>query len=358
MNVQAYILNISGIQTIEELREMVNNGYAHTVEHSILMGQNEVSHWTAPKWIMTGDIVFFYHAITANQHTKRLRKQIKNGDFEDSKKLLEYLDYCDSLYEKYGGKIYAAGIVSDSAYYSDSGWEHPHFKTRIFAPIENIVNFDYPLSSKQFNDFLPIARQSGVTPVFGNDFMKLKSLILRYNTVPYLEKCKSVSIPLKDIKKGTWIYSANENRRKYLYEAQFRKYYVDYMLMCLADDNKYMSEVSCIKNSKISGRADNCIKFNEKYLFVEVKLNALAEDDVIGQIEQYSRVDSFKIQNKEIPKDCIHQNNVLIIDINRIYMYDTAQDDTITEVAELDRVKSMMDIRKIKDTMRILINDI
>lgn len=180
MNVQAYILNISAIQSIEELRKMVNGGYAHTVEMPLMLGKQEIQEFTAPKWIMRGDIVFFYHAAMASTHNKRLQREVGNGNFEDSDKLNEYLDYCDKLYDKYGGRIYAVGVIADNpSYYSDSGWEHPHFKTRIFAPIENVVELDYPVSAKQFKDFLPIARQQGVTPVFGNVFMKLKSLICR-----------------------------------------------------------------------------------------------------------------------------------------------------------------------------------
>lgn len=134
MNVQAYILNISAIQTIEELKEMVDNGYIHTVESTFTKDTEKDWWWTAPKWIMRGDIVFFYHAISANSHNKRLRKEVTNGNFENKDKLLEYLDYCDDLYNKYGGKIYAVGRISDNpAYFSDSGWEHPHFKTRDFC---------------------------------------------------------------------------------------------------------------------------------------------------------------------------------------------------------------------------------
>ena len=224
MNVQAYILNISAIQDIEELREMSENGYAHTVEMPLMLGNQEIHEFTAPKWIMRGDIVFFYHTATANTHNKRLRREVRNENFEDAESLNEYLDYCDNLYNKYGGKIYAVGVIADTpSYYEDSGWEHPHFKTRIFAPITNVVELDYPISSKQFKEFLPIARQQGIAPVFGNAFIELKSLICRYNSVSYLGKCTTVSFPLKDVQKGTWIRFANENGRKYLNEAQFRK---------------------------------------------------------------------------------------------------------------------------------------
>lgn len=349
MNVQAYILNISAIQSIEELREMLNGGYAHTVEMPLMLEKQEIQEFTAPKWIMRGDVVFFYHASTASTHNKRLRKEVRNGNFEDSDKLNEYLDYCDKLYDKYGGRIYAVGVIADNpSYYPDSGWEHPHFKTRIFAPITNVIELDYPVSSKQFKEFLPIARQQGVTPAFGNAFMKLKSLICRYNSVPYLEKCTTVSFPLKDVQKGTWIRFANENGRRYLNEAQFRKYYVDFLLMSISDDGKIYSEVECIKDGKSVGRVDNVILIDGAYMPVEVKLSTyFNESALIEQLERYVDSDNFS----DIGNDSEYtwENLVMVIDILNIYMYDSDTKNTLAVVMPLDDIKSMADVRILRN---------
>lgn len=358
MNVQAYILNISAIQSIEELRERAENDYLHDIDAALNYGKKEVSYWTAPAWIISGDIIFFYHAATANTHNKRLRKEIRNWDFEDADRLNEYLDYCDELYDKYGGKIFAVGKIGCSPGYSEADFEHSHFKSRIFAPVVDIVPLQFPVSRKQFEDFIPITRQQSVTFVLGNDFMKLKSIILRYSEVPYLKQCTSVSVPLRDITNGNWLKSANENSRRYLYEAQFRKYYVDYMIMCLADDSKIYSEVSCVKDDRISGRSDNCILFCGKYLFVEIKRNMFTEEDVISQIQQYCIVDSAKLSHKTIKSIDIHQNHVLIIDEQRVCLYDSKKEDELTQISELDNIKSMSDVRKIKNDIKGYVNDI
>lgn len=349
MNVQAYILNISAIQSIEELREMMSNSYPHTVEMPLLGSYNEVGWYTAPAWIMDGDIVFFYHAVTANEHNKRLRRKIKHSGFDDSEELNKYLDYCDDLYKKYGGRIYAVGKVVGNAFYSESEWEHSHFKSRIFAPISNVEKLDFLVHADMFKEFIPITRHSGVTPVLGNDFVKLKSVILRYNELSYIKECASVSIPLREVKKGNWLQSANANGRRYLYEAQFRKYYVDYFLICLSDDGKYHSEISCVKDKKISGRADDCIKFNGKYLFAEVKLHMFSKYDLIEQAQKYCNTDSCHLGKDVISTECIYQNQVLLIDAERICIYDAKFKDCVSEVAELDSIKSMYDIRKIKN---------
>jgi len=351
MNVQAYILNISAMQSIDELREMVNGGYAHTVEMPLMLGIQEMQDFTAPKWIMRGDIVFFYHAATANTHNKRLRREVRNGNFEDTDKLNEYIDYCDKLYDKYGGRIYAVGVIADNpSYYSDSGWEHPHFKSRIFAPIENVVKLDYPISSKQFKEFLPIARQQGITPVFGNAFMKLKSLICRYNSVPYLEKCTTVSFPLKDVQKGTWIRFANENGRKYLNEAQFRKYYVDFLLMSISDNGKIYSEVECVKEVKSVGRVDNVILLDGAYMPVEVKLSATFDgNSLMEQLGRYANSDDF--EGVEDSSEYTWGSLVMVVDIFNVYMYDDDVKNTLNILISLDEIKSMTDVRKLRNML-------
>lgn len=353
MNVQAYILNISAIKSIEELREMVDGEYVHTVEMPLLIGKQEINEFTAPKWIMRGDIVFFYHAATANSYNRQLRKEIQNGNFEDSEKLLEYLDYCDDLYKKYGGKIYAFGSISDTPFYSESGWEHPHFKTRIFAPVENVVKLDCPLSAKKFKDFLPIARQKAVTPVFGNSFMKLKSLILQNNDSDYLKKCETVAFPLKDVKKGTWIEFANQNGKKYLCEEQFRKYYVDFLLMSISDDGKIYSEVECIKDEKSVGRVDNVILINGVYMPVEVKLSArFDEAGLMEQLERYVSADYFDI---DVDSDLfqISQGYVIFIDIFNICIYDNEIKNTLSIIMSLDNIRCMYDVRKLKNMFKM-----
>lgn len=360
MNAQAYILNISGIKTLEELMEMESGQYMHTVEVAIHGGK--VSSYTAPKWIIKNDIVFFYHAKTANQHNKRLRNYIKRnaesfmGGCE--KYLLDYLDYADELYNRYGGKIYAVGRVCDNVEYSKTEYEHPHFKSRMFAPITDIVELNYPVSMDSFSEFLPITTQRAVTPVLGNDFTKLKSLILRYNEVPYLGECTSFSVPLKDIKIGNWLQSANESGRRYLLEWQFRKYYVDYFLNAISDDNKIYTECSCYKENGFSGIADNCILFNGKYLLVEVKRNTNVEKDLFSQLKKYCNVIGINLNKKQhAVHDNIFQETVLVIDTKEVFLYNHIRN-KLKSMALLDNIKCMADIRKLKDEIGCEINDI
>lgn len=353
MNVQAYILNISGVKSFDEFMEIAGNSYMHTAD--AVVNHKETAFYTAPRWIMDNDIVFFYHAKTAKTDNNKLRKYIKNNldMFEDGieKDLFEYLDYFDDLYNKYGGKIYAVGRICGDAIHDNPDYEFPHFKSKIFAPIINIEKLDYPLSADKFEEFLPIAKQSGITPVLGNDFVKLKSLILRYNENPYLEKCTSISTPLREVRKGNWIQAANENKRRYFLEWQFRKYYVDFLLMSISDNGKIYTECSCYKNSSLSGIVDNCILINGVYLFVEVKLNINTEKDLIGQVEKYCNVAKAELDKKtSVNESDIFQKSVLVVDTNKIFMYNS--DSRKFDLIEiLDNIKCMADVRKLKNRL-------
>lgn len=77
MNVQAFIDNISFPKNLEELEDFVDE---FDVEQVLRVDETE---WTAPKWAVEGDIVFFFHAKTAIQWITKLETRIKeerNGE--------------------------------------------------------------------------------------------------------------------------------------------------------------------------------------------------------------------------------------------------------------------------------------
>lgn len=347
MNVQSYILNISAILSIEELKEMVNGSYAHSVEIPLLVGKHEIQEFIAPKWITQGDIVFFYHAAKSSIHNKRLHKEISNGNFDDAVKMSNYLNYCDKLYDKYGGKIYAIGVVSDTAFNSYSEWEHPNYRTRIFAPIKGIEELDYPISLKEFEEFIPILNQKIITPVFGEAFTRLKSLVCKYNKIEYLERSTSVSCLLKDIGKGTWIKFANEKGRKYINKTQFRKYYVNFLLASLADDGKIYSDINCIKSGKVDGTVSNVILFGGAYIAVEIEMDSrIEETKLIGRLKRFFEIDEF--ENITDDPELIWNDFLILIDKDSFYIYEKDDETTLFEVLPLDDIRSMADVRKLK----------
>lgn len=71
MNVQAFIDNISFPTTLVELEEFIDE---FNVEQILTVDETE---WTAPKWAVEGDIVFFFHAKTAIQRITKLETEMK-----------------------------------------------------------------------------------------------------------------------------------------------------------------------------------------------------------------------------------------------------------------------------------------
>lgn len=350
MNIQAYILNISGVKTFDEFMEIVGNGYMHTVE-AVLSNPTD-PYFTAPKWIMDGDIVFFCHAKQAKSDNNALRKFIKNNldMFEDDidKDCIEYLDYFDDLYKKYGGKIYAVGRICGNPIHSNATYEFPHFRNKIFAPIKDVIELQCPIKCDSFSDFLQISRHSGITPVLGNDFTQLKNMILKRNDVPILADCFPTSTPIKEISSKNWLKTAQDFGRRYVLEYQFRKYYVDYFLFYFRDGGKVYSECTCYKGGRVSGIADNFILFNGKYVAVEVKLNINAEKDLIGQVKKYCNPDTVSL-SKEKPcvADEILHDIVFVIDTYYFYLYDDKKE-SIEPIESLDNIKCMTNLRQLK----------
>ena len=111
MNVQAFLNNISFPKTLDELEYFAER---FNVEEILNVKETE---WTAPKWAVKGDIVFFFHAKTAIQKITMLETKLKQEKGErleeNTRTLWTALQRARKLYKVYGGKIFAIGQISD-----------------------------------------------------------------------------------------------------------------------------------------------------------------------------------------------------------------------------------------------------
>lgn len=348
--VQSYIANVSFPTSLEEMEELVNGEYYMDMEALLLFDNAK---FTAPKWAAKGDIVFFYHAksaITKIRHLKTLLKNERDKYKQVYDEITEYLETAEMIYKKYGGTIFAVGTVcKDLEIVKDDPREHLHWKGNIYAPINNITNLDFPVDKAKFEEYVKLSMQRTITPVPGTAFKGLRKLVLRYNDVPFIEDCEASPIPLKDINDKNWMEIAKEYKRRFFLEIQFRKFYVDYLLKSLSDTKKIYSECSCWKNDAHTGFADNFITMNKKYLAVEVKLNIDTERDIQNQLEKYSFCNMVKLDKKTtIYKKGIHQSYVLVIDMNKICIYNSTSK-TMQKFADLDSLKCMYDVKKLRN---------
>lgn len=347
---QVFIANNAFLNSLEELQFYIREVGNYNIEDLMLSTESE---WTVPQWTKPGDIVFFMYAKTAISATTALRTALQNNKDnyrEDYDVMMSWINRALHLYKLYGGKIFAVGRIASYPKPEPGSSDPYHWKSRVYAKIDKIHVFKEPLHISEFNGFITISRQSSITPVYGEDYRKLKVLLEEKNDLPlYVKQTEAVPLSLSKINKENWLEVNNRYARSYRLESQFRSFYVDFFLKELADHGPVYEECRCIKPSHPDTFVDNVILFNGKYLPVEVKLSVPAQKSITTQAAQYS-YDSYIYINKRgkrIVPCQVYENRVLIIDTMHVYYYD-ADLDSIWKIYDLNQVKSIGDIKALK----------
>ena len=357
--VQAFINNISFPTNLDGLEQ-----FAELFDIERILGldyfaaDKRYAEFTAPKWRKKGDIVFFMHSKTANARISALKTELisKRRDLENEYfwSLMNSLFRAKQLHKSYGGKIFAVGRVSGKLIYDNESNNNNfnHWKGRIYAPIDSIFLLQNPIDISDSNSFIKVSRQSGITPVIGEEFDRLKDIILKKNHIVehYFENSKADPVPLKDIDDSNWIDIGYKYRRSFFLEEQFREYYVNWLLKCLGDKKTVYRECSCFKGDKPITFVDNIIVFNSKYLPVEVKLSVSAEKDILSQLRQYCNLNKVKLDKKTEVTSNIYDKNVLVIDTEKVYLYNNTTN-KLCEVINLNKIKKEDDIKQLKQLL-------
>lgn len=358
--VQSFINNISFPKTLDELYFFATEHGSFNVE-DVLCEDETV--WTSPKWEKIGDIVFFMHSKTAKSTITSLRTQLNFERDNISKRkyntLMDWINRGLDLYSQYGGKIFAIGKVIGAPEYiadSDDDYEDSsfyHWGSRIYSEIEVFV-LETPIDISEFNDFIFVSRQSGITPVFGKEFIKLRDLIASKNEIPeYFLRSVATPLPLTKINSDNWLEITDEYRRSFMLESQFRSYYVDYLLSAISDRKAIYKECRCVKKNTPNTFADNVIYINGKYVPVEVKLSIKTEQNIKGQIKNYCNTDEIYIdskRNKKITPNQIYNKNVIVIDTEDLYVFN-ADKYELRHIISLNKLITTSDLQKLKNTI-------
>ena len=358
--VQSYISNISFAKSIDEIISRYENYSEYTTLDPIF--NEDCVEWTAPKWAKNDDIVFFMFSKTSIDTIHHLNKFFESNINEYSsdvqKTIKTSLAHGEELYESYGGCIFAVGRINGTLLNDDFAVENNfHWQGRIYAPIGEIIILEKPIHISEFNSFILISRQSSITPLFGDNFEQLKNLILKNNKIGYLINAHSSPVPLAKINSDNWFSVANQYRRSFFLEYQFRVFFVDYLLPLLSDDKRFYEECSCVKDNQPVTFVDNVILFNSKYLPVEIKLNINAEKDLQKQCRQYCSLKKLflkKNNEKQVDKNEIYANNVLIIDTNGIYIFSESIN-KINKILDFDNLESVDAIGDLKDEILLFL---
>ena len=345
--VNAHISNISFPTSIEELEVFVYEHGLYNLEDILLAADNC---WTVPATSKIGDIVLFYHAKTAISRITALITTVRSLTDEtshDKALLVEWLERARKLFKIYGGKIFAVARVTGSPeYWDDEEDGSYHWRGRIYADVGDIVVLETPIDISEFNEFIKISRQSGITPLPAKEFRQLRELMKRKNAnLPtYFLRCEIGDYRLAQINKDNFLEVTQMYRRRFLQEIDFRSYYVDYLLSALVG-RKYYRECTCYTQGKPNYFVDNVFKYNGRYYLLEVKLNIRLERDLTGQLKQYTDADYLYLNKQETRKiEDFERNFMYVIDTYGLYRYDRQQD-MLAMLIDLDDVKTIEDIK-------------
>lgn len=258
------------------------------------------------------------------------------------------------IYDIYGGKIFAIGKISGEPTYEETDNENLHWKSKIYASIDDIFLLDNPIDISEFNAEIMVSRQISITPVFGEKFELIKNLILKNNNIveKYFIDSVSEPMPLYRLNDKNWLKIVNCHRRGFFLEAQFRTFYVDRFLRIFGDTKAFYKECGCRKENKSKTFVDNAIKLNGKYLPVEIKLSVSAEKNISSQLASYCNLKQLYLTADNMVTENIYKDNVLVIDTDKIYIY-YGKKNMLREVIELDNIEFNNDIIALR---KVIIN--
>jgi hypothetical protein len=361
--IQSYILNLSPVKSLEDLHEYVEVGFTPgNVERLYMLSSFYVNdipiEYTAPRWAKAGDICFFMQSVSSKSILNKLKRElmsIGSGLLRDKKhteadrmfyyNLLHALSEAEIAYRAFGGKIFAVGKVTSSAWRekNEVGAEN-HWKSNVYCTYEDVRVLDTPIPLSEFKKLVSFQQQGAITSVLGESYNKVRDLILKKNPrlSSFFKNCISSPIPLKKIDGKNWLTVTKMHEFKFISEDQFRRYYVDYLLAKLKTSGKLYSECYCVAGdmSGKTGKIDNVIALGGKYLPVEVKLNQEIEDHLSAQLKKYYRPSSICLEEDlEISgKEC--HKAVALIDTLGIYLF---------KKNKLQRISYLKSITKPKD---------
>ena len=224
----------------------------------------------------------------------------------------------------------------------------------MYAPIDDIYLLENPIERAEFSDFITVSSASALTAVFGDEFTRLKEIILSKNSVPeYFRNGVAVPVPLSKINDENWLDVCNNYRHHFFMEIQFRTFYVDRFLKVLGDRKRFFEECPCYKKIKKPSYVDNVILLGGKYLPVECKLSLPSEVDIKGQVHKYCKLKRMVLDSKtgkEADLEKIYINQVLIIDTEKIYIFDDDEYE-VEELVSLDHICCEDDIVALRERL-------
>lgn len=247
--------------------------------------------WSAPKWLLQDDVVFFYHAISAKARAIRLRKEAKVlGD----DLLVGHLNKAVEYAERFGGTIFGCARAVSPAQHLGR-LDGAHFDGRVFVEIDDLFMFDRPVPKAEFSEFVTLNPQGTITYMGESACIGVHAILAKSCQLPdYLEGASFADRIIGKVSNANWKEAAIRGCGRFRLEEQARANYFDYLLRELKDSRtSLLEECNCFRTRKLTGTADYFMCVGGRWIPVEAKLNILAEADLPGQIRQYLGIERF-----------------------------------------------------------------
>ena len=352
ITINAHINNISFPKTIEELEFFIYEHGCYNVEDILMDSVQDYTEWNVPRYSSIDDIVLFYHSKTAIQWIRKLETKLKTIDESehDISLLKEWLNKARHLYSLYGGKIFAIGRVAGVPFKENNSFTNKlfHWGNKIYASINGLYLLKNPIDISEFNNFIFVSRQSGITSLPSTEFNKLKDIIAskNFDLPQYFLESKVGVFNLSKINKYNFLELTKNYRTRFLLESDFRSYYVDNLLKNVIGNNFYR-ECRCYSTKNPLARVDNVICIKNKNILLEVKLNINYETNLVQQLNQYILADYIYLKNNSNQKTCNFERDYMyIIDSYAIYKY-------IEKTQQINIIKKLDDLISISDLENI-----
>jgi hypothetical protein len=309
--VQAAITSNSFPSSLEGVWDMIDKHGDWLSDLDVLLAsvewdEGEVMWWTAPRWMTQGDILFFYHTMSAKTKVTRLlndverrlpQRSTRRWRVARSRHMLgmhKLLERASGLADRYSGTIFGCAEISGPTEYFEKEIAEAYFKSRFSAPLERVHIFEHPIPYEEFAHCVRIG-QNVTTPLYKDSFDSIKRLLGRRNILPsYLDDAGPRGITFREIDKDNWPQIACRPDVRFIDEGQLRAYLLDFLLDELKDTRTpVLEECWCYRDGKRTGRADYFVRVHGSWIPMEAKLNINTEKDVLGQVARYTEVDSF-----------------------------------------------------------------
>ena len=160
-----FIANFNNSKNLADIWELYNKYNGTNINFLLDDFDSGKTNWSVPSKAKTGDIILFMCAKQARNNLGMATSHIPN---DYGQVFLSFVNEQKNLYKKYSGCILGYGTVASLPEKEQNGW---------LADIDNLRQFNIPISIDAFRDFISISRYCSFTYLSDEQWNRLKRII-------------------------------------------------------------------------------------------------------------------------------------------------------------------------------------